>query len=51
MTAPSRQTGREQGAGTDRVSFIAMTLNCVLVGIGAGLPVAVLLACITLMLA
>jgi|GEM_PF-5124320 len=48
MTTPSNCG---PGARAERVSFIGMILNCVLAGIGAGLPVALLLACITLLLA
>lgn len=39
------------GAGTHRVSFLAVTLHCLVAGFGAGMAVAALLACITLLLA
>lgn len=39
------------GASRRQISFIAITLNCVLAGLAAGTLAAVLLACITLLLA
>jgi len=46
-----RPTDCGPGAVNHRVSILAVTLNCLVAGFVTGIPVAMLLACITLLLA